>query len=80
MPFPLNATINRFGSQSTVTSGSGDVLSGDYSITGDISAFNHTTETIYLTVVLLLLLSSIIAACSGFHTSSLKRVSDQGTS
>lgn len=52
MPFKLNSLIDRFDSQSEVTSTSSDVLSGGYSVTGDISAYNHITETLYLTVVL----------------------------
>lgn len=51
MPFKLNSKIDRFGSQSTVSGTTADVLSGGYSITSDIVAFTHSTETPYVSIV-----------------------------
>lgn len=51
MPFKLNSKIDRFDSQTTVSGTTAAVLSGAYSITGDIVLFNHTTETPYASIV-----------------------------
>ena len=51
MPFKLNSKIDRFDSQVAVSGTTSDVLSDAYSISGDIIAYNHTTETPYASIV-----------------------------